>query len=71
MTKNLGECVHGLAGKIAQVIMVTYKSQADADWSISLGYHVDASKPRTNVCTWQNRTCEPEIAMGRMHMLND
>jgi hypothetical protein len=35
--KSLGDCVHSLAGKIAQVILVTHKSQADADWSIGLG----------------------------------
>ena len=35
--KNLGECVHGLAGKIAQIIHITHKSGIDADWSVNLG----------------------------------
>jgi exonuclease SbcC len=35
--ENLGSCIHQLAGKISQIIQITHKSGAEADWSISLG----------------------------------
>jgi DNA repair protein SbcC/Rad50 len=35
--ENLGECMVTLVNKISQIILITHKSQVDADWCVNLG----------------------------------
>jgi DNA repair protein SbcC/Rad50 len=35
--ENLGECIVTLVNRISQIILITHKSQVDADWCVNLG----------------------------------